>query len=110
LIKDFPNLLIIILFISAESIPSGSRHPLDTPPPRYVSVVALNEIAKFEKEKFSCPSYQDSSESGEDSGLPSYDEAVRQEDEAQGPDGATCNDVTGEGKRRKENVVKISMV
>ena len=46
----------------------------------------------------------------DDSGLPSYEEAVKQEDGAQGPDGATCNDVTGEGKRRKENVVKISMV
>jgi hypothetical protein len=30
----------------ADSNPSGSRHPLDTPPPRYVSVVALNEIEK----------------------------------------------------------------
>ena len=80
---------------------------MDSPPPRYVSVVALNEIAKFEKEKFSSPNHLDS---GDESGLPSYEEAVRQEDGAQGTDGAICNDVTGEGKRRKENVVKISMV
>ena len=84
---------------------------MDTPPPRYVSVVALNEIGKYEKEKFLSPNHRDSVESGmDDSGLPSYEEAVKQEDGAQGPDGATCNDVTGEGKRRKENVVKISMV
>ena len=79
-------------------------------------MVALNELEKFEKEKL--PTYKhrnrDSAGSegaGDDSGLPSYEEAVMQlEDGAQGPEGASCNDVTVDGKRRKEKVVKISMV
>jgi len=90
---------------------------LDSPPPRYVSVVALNEIEKFEKEKLSNSKHRDrdtvgsEGAAGDDSGLPSYEEAVMQlEDGAHGPDGASCNDVTVDGKRRKENVVKISMV
>jgi hypothetical protein len=62
--------------ISAESIPSGSRHPLDSPPPRYVSVVALNELEKFEKEKFSNSKHRDSTETTDESGLPTYEEAV----------------------------------
>ncbi len=73
-------------------------------------------MEKFEKEKLSTNKHRDrdsigSEGAGDDSGLPSYEEAVMQlEDGAQGPEGASCNDVIVDGKRRKENVVKISMV
>ena len=98
----------LIVYFVADSNGTGTRHPLDTPPPRYVSVVALNEIEK--SEKGSSPKHRGEIEVADDSGLPTYEEAVMQQEAEGGIDGAACYDVTTEGKRRKENVVKISMV
>lgn len=110
--------------ISADSNPGGSRHPLDTPPPRYVSVVALNEIEKSEKKAAASRRQRDEIETSDDSGLPTYEEAVMQQESDPATvvadvdvadvdvdvDGAVCNEASTEGKRRKENIVKISMV
>lgn len=54
----------------------------------------------------------------DDSGLPSYEEAMKREDDPVAVDGASglsdpsvvCADPGSDSKRRKENVVKISMV
>ena len=93
---------------------------MDTPPPRYVSVVALNEIEKSEKKAAASRRHRDEIETSDDSGLPTYEEAVMQHESEvavidadvidDDVDGAVCNDASAEGKRRKENIVKISMV
>ena len=89
-----------------------------------MSVVALNEIEKSEKKAAASRRQRDEIETSDDSGLPTYEEAVMQQESDPATvvadvdvadvdvdvDGAVCNEASTEGKRRKENIVKISMV